>query len=199
MFWYSYLSERAHNKTKYSSSSQDNRTGSSNQNDNDSDSKESTMETCRVHMKRKRNEKISFDHMVDKTENTKPRKFKKLALKEKIRTEAPDNEFMINEIVLVTIPEFCPWPASITMITGETMMVQFFGTGEMSVKVYFFSTKSNLLMNTFFFRNPVRSNAVSRFELNRTIPLLQRKGYRKAMQELELTNQVPENISLFKQ
>lgn len=46
-------------------------------------------------------------------------------------------------------------------------------------------------------RNPVRSGAVTRFELNKAIPFLERKGYRKAIQEMELVLQVPSNITLY--
>lgn len=56
---------------------------------------------------------------------------KNLTLKEKIKNNAPDNEFMTNEIVLATIPGFCAWPARIIQIIGETIMVEFFGTGQM--------------------------------------------------------------------
>lgn len=58
---------------------------------------------------------------------------KNMTLKEKIRSEAPANEFVNNEIVLATIPGFCPWPARIIQIDGETIMVEFFGTGQMCV------------------------------------------------------------------
>lgn len=53
--------------------------------------------------------------------------------------------------------------------------------------------------NLFFrLRNPVRSNAITRFDLNIVKPLLKRKGFKKAMLELELILQVPDGISLFK-
>lgn len=57
------------------------------------------------------------------------RKTKALPLKEKINREAPSNEFVVNEIVLATIPGFCAWPARIKAINNETITVQFFGTG----------------------------------------------------------------------
>lgn len=46
---------------------------------------------------------------------SKPRRIKKLTLKEKIQNGAPDNEFMINEIVLATVTGFCAWPARIIL------------------------------------------------------------------------------------
>lgn len=48
-----------------------------------------------------------------------------------------------------------------------------------------------------FIRNPIRCNAVRRFELNKTIPLLERKGYKKAMRELEMTLNIPDEVSVF--
>lgn len=51
-------------------------------------------------------------------------------LKEKMSNEAPQNSFLINEIVLATIPGYAPWPARIVNIIGETIYVEFFGTGQ---------------------------------------------------------------------
>lgn len=63
-------------------------------------------------------------------------------LKEKIFNEAPGNEFMKDEIVLGTIPGYCPWPARIVNIVGETIFIEFFGTGEMYVNfIVFFKSK----------------------------------------------------------
>lgn len=53
------------------------------------------------------------------------------ALTEKILRESPGKEFILNEIVLATVPGFVPWPARIVEINGETLRVEFFGTGEM--------------------------------------------------------------------
>lgn len=47
------------------------------------------------------------------------------------------------------------------------------------------------------YSNPVRYNAVCRFELNKIIPLLERRGYKKAVKEMELCLEIPENISVF--
>lgn len=69
--------------------------------------------------------------ITEKKEPNKKRRVKNLTIKEKIRIEAPDNEYVIDEIVLATIPGFCAWPARIQQIIGETIMVEFFGTGEM--------------------------------------------------------------------
>lgn len=65
-----------------------------------------------------------------KSMNTKSHRTKKLTLSEKMKNEAPDNEFVIDEIILATIPGFCPWPARIIQIIGETITVEFFGTGQ---------------------------------------------------------------------
>lgn len=54
----------------------------------------------------------------------------KLSLKERILNDAPENEYFCDEIVLVTIPGFCPWPARIISMSGETILVEFFGTGQ---------------------------------------------------------------------
>lgn len=52
------------------------------------------------------------------------------SLLDKMVREAPDKEFVLNEIVLATVPGYAPWPACIVAIEGETLKVQFFGTGE---------------------------------------------------------------------
>lgn len=52
------------------------------------------------------------------------------ALKERIITEAPDKEFVLNEIVLASVPGYAAWPARIIDINGQTIHVEFFGTGE---------------------------------------------------------------------
>lgn len=53
-------------------------------------------------------------------------------------------------------------------------------------------------MFNFPYRNPVRCKAISRFEVNCAIPLLQRRGFAKAIRELELTLGIPDDIALFK-
>lgn len=81
------------------------------------------------------------EHEPENTENTNARKRKrkdtaskprstKMQLQERIQNESPE-EFIENEIVLATIPGFCPWPARIMNITGQTISIQFFGTGQM--------------------------------------------------------------------
>lgn len=49
----------------------------------------------------------------------------------------------------------------------------------------------------FFYSNLVRAQAICHFNVNKTIPLLNRKGYKKAMMELELILNVPTDASLF--
>lgn len=63
---------------------------------------------------------------------TKPKvkKGAKLALKGKISKESPNNEYVIGEIILGTVPGYPPWPATILGINEQTITVQFFGTGE---------------------------------------------------------------------
>lgn len=56
---------------------------------------------------------------------------KGLSLKEKLDMEAPINEFITNEVVFAAIPGFSPWPARILSISGHTIFVEFFGTGQM--------------------------------------------------------------------
>lgn len=55
----------------------------------------------------------------------------------------------------------------------------------------------NLINLKLIFRNPVRPNAISQFNVNKVIPFLQRKGYKKSILELELTLGIPSDISLF--
>lgn len=51
-------------------------------------------------------------------------------LQERMLNEAPDKEFLPNEIILATIPGFVPWPSRILQISGQTITIQFFGTGQ---------------------------------------------------------------------
>lgn len=52
----------------------------------------------------------------------------------------------------------------------------------------------NLLL--IHFRNPVRSKSIARFDINKVIPLLSRRGYRKAMIEVELVLGIPPEASI---
>lgn len=54
----------------------------------------------------------------------------KLTLKEKISRAAPINDYVINELIMATVPGYSPWPARIIDIIGETIVVEFFGTGQ---------------------------------------------------------------------
>lgn len=80
--------------------------------------------------------------------------------------------------MLATVPGYPAWPAKVVDIKGSTITVEFFGTGE---------------------KNPLRSHAISRFEFNQIPPLINRKGYRKAVRELELVLEIPNDISIFHQ
>lgn len=56
----------------------------------------------------------------------------------------------------------------------------------------------HLFIFNFLCRNPVRCKAISPFEVNNAIPLLQRKGFAKAIREIELILGIPNDIALFK-
>lgn len=59
------------------------------------------------------------------------RKSMKIQLRERMMNEVPVKEFLIDEVILATVPGFVPWPARILNITGQTIMIEFFGTGHM--------------------------------------------------------------------
>lgn len=61
----------------------------------------------------------------------KIKKRSKLSLEEKLDNEAPIKQFLPNEVVLATVPGYCPWPARILTITDHTILIEFFGTGQM--------------------------------------------------------------------
>lgn len=113
-------------------------------------------------------------------------------LKVTMQHEAPINEFIINEVILATIPGYAPWPARISKIIGETIFVEFFGTGQMYEhnQIYYFN-RITIYSNYIVFRNPVRSNAICRLEIPKMVPFLQRRGYKKAIMELEQVLDVP--------
>lgn len=76
----------------------------------------------------------------ENTQNTRNRKRNeyarktraaKMHLEERIINESPDKEFIVDELVLATVPGYCPWPARILSITSQTIIVEFFGTGQM--------------------------------------------------------------------
>lgn len=66
-----------------------------------------------------------------KVTKIKKSRVKSMHLAEKIQNEAPINYYLKDEIVLATIPGYAPWPARILDIIGETIIVEFFGTGQM--------------------------------------------------------------------
>lgn len=71
--------------------------------------------------------------MKRKHSDAMKRSTKQLKLQEKMKMEAPDKEFVLNEVVLAIVPGFSPWPARILDISGVTIKVEFLGTGEMYV------------------------------------------------------------------
>lgn len=54
-----------------------------------------------------------------------------------------------------------------------------------------------MFLFSFFHSNLVRAQAICHFNVNKTIPLLNRKGYEKAMMEVELILGIPTDASLF--
>lgn len=65
-----------------------------------------------------------------KKKNPITRKDGKKKLEERIKNDAPVNQYIEGEIILGTIPGFAPWPARIQKIIDETIYIEFFGTGE---------------------------------------------------------------------
>lgn len=66
----------------------------------------------------------------EKKKNPKTRKDSRKKLEEKIHNEAPLKQYIEGEIILGAIPGFAPWPARIQKIIGETIYIEFFGSGE---------------------------------------------------------------------
>lgn len=116
-------------------------------------------------------------------------------MKERIENEAPGNHFMLNEIVLATVPGYVARPAKIFDING--LYTLNFLEPERGKNSGYLNFHSYYIFFQFFVRNPLRCNAIARFELNSTIPLMKRKGYRKAMREVELVLGIPKDISMF--
>lgn len=99
----------------------------------------------------------------------------KLQLQERLLNQVPNKEYLPNEIILATIPGYVPWPARILEMTGQTVFVEFFGTGQ---------------------KNIVRPTSIRHFDVKTVLPLLNRKGYKKAMIELELCLKIPSTLSV---
>lgn len=74
--------------------------------------------------KRKRNE-----DQICKKKGTK--KSTKILLADRIHNESPAKDYLLNEIVIAAVPGYPVWPGRILSITGETIVVEFFGTGQM--------------------------------------------------------------------
>lgn len=148
--------------------------GRNNESPKDRNVEQTTDTECTIR-RSNRNPRVMANESTQIKKNIQRRKVK-YSLKEKIERGAPSNEYMTNEIILATVPGFCAWPARIKHISGETIHVEFFGTGQI---------------------NPVRSSAVDRFDLSKIKPLLERRGYKKAMRELEFALGIPYSLSLF--
>lgn len=86
----------------------------------------------RVAIEDAKNEQISAPTSHSHTKvKRQGRRSMKMQLQERILNDVPGKEYLMNEIVLATIPGYSPWPARITNITGQTIMIEFFGTGQM--------------------------------------------------------------------
>lgn len=120
------------------------------------------------------NENTSIAQTTSKPK-TKPKRKAQLQLQERILNEVPSKEYLPNEIILATVPGYAPWPARIIEMIGQTILVEFFGTGQ---------------------RNLVRPNSVRHFDIKVVLPLLNRKGYKKAMTELESCLGIPPSLSV---
>lgn len=105
----------------------------------------------------------------------KPKRRANLQLQERLLNDVPSKEYLPNEIILATIPGYVAWPARILEMMGQTVLVEFFGTGQ---------------------RNLVRPGSIRHFDVKAAIPLLNRKGYKKAMTELELCLAIPASLTV---
>lgn len=63
---------------------------------------------------------------LQKNQRSRSRKKKNLTLKERIDIEALDKCFVLNKIVLATVPGYSPWPVRIIDINVATITVEFF-------------------------------------------------------------------------
>lgn len=106
---------------------------------------------------------------------SEPKRKAKLQLQERLQNEVPSKEYLPNEIILATVPGYAPWPARIIEMVGQTILVEFFGTGQ---------------------KNLLRSSSIRHFDIKMVLPLLNRKGYKKAMTELELCLGIPSSLSV---
>lgn len=127
------------------------------------------IENNSTHQKNKRHETIANAKRKSSKKSTK------MQLQERLLNDAPAKEYIPDEIILATIPGYSPWPARILEISGQTILVEFFGTGQ---------------------KNLVRPSSICHFDVKTVLPLLNRKGYKKAMIELELCLGIPSSLSL---
>lgn len=109
------------------------------------------------------------------TAKSQTKRAAQLQLQERLLHDVPTKEYLPNEIILATIPGYAPWPARILEMIGQTILVEFFGTGE---------------------KNLVRPNTICHFDIKKVLPLLNRKGYKKAIIELELCLGIPKSLSV---
>lgn len=98
--------------------------------------------TVDLSAKQKQNRTDETQTRTSETENRKQkRKFTKMQLQEYIDNDSPNRQYIVNEIIIATIPGFAPWPARILKINGQTITVEFFGTGHMYVLTLIFCTR----------------------------------------------------------
>lgn len=152
-----------------------------------------------IHIKSPRKRKHNEIESSTKKKVKRPVK-SKMQLSEQMLRDSPAKEYVIDEVILATIPGYSPWPARILSITGRTISIEFFGTGQMYVVQLDYYIQFKFLISSIRFiihRNLVRSTSKTPFSVNKTIPLLSRKGYKKAMVELEFILGISANVSLF--
>lgn len=82
-------------------------------------------------LRNKKNDVRSETKSITRESVKKKSKNSKQMLQERMLSDAPEKEFLSNEIVLASIPGYAPWPARILQISGQTITIAFFGTGQM--------------------------------------------------------------------
>lgn len=81
----------------------------------------------------------------------KIRKSTKMQIQEHIDNNTPNKQYLADEIILATVPGYAPWPARILTMIGQTISVQFFGTGQMYANSFNLLYENSFLMKYFFF------------------------------------------------
>lgn len=87
----------------------------------------------------------------------------------------------VNDVILCKMRGFCPWPALVTEINGNSVFVEFFGDH---------TTQKTTLANTYKFNDS--SELILHNLLRLKNPL-----FARAVQEAELALRIPESVSIF--